>query len=336
MLETMHARDQYRGDPTHVVLLAAMQERPGVREFLKQSSFDGDAGALPSRAFAWESERLFPVHTPEDTVASVLYRAKCAHVPPEVDEKLQQAITAYQIPADVFRAAQTKQASAPEEIEYAVPSQQRLPLGDAAQIKVAEEVLLRDKHALPFEQRAEAFARLGRAAARAGVKVAGLVEAYAAGAACDTRELAGQIELRAGLCKQAACAEAYDALSQAVSALPYHVYDAPSLLKIASRLHELDGVAGLEAYYDRKIADPMAAVFNQYGRLKAASAEEVVDLAGVAVPLDVLMALPDAVWDQLDASEIKDIIATGDRAQARMAIQTLPRDMLVVLAKQLG
>lgn len=96
--------DQYHGDPTYAQLHVLTRERPKARGMLKTASFDQvDVDTLPSTAFAWEDERRFPVHTKEDTVASILYRSKLGSAVPEyVDDKLIEAAKIYGINRRVF------------------------------------------------------------------------------------------------------------------------------------------------------------------------------------------------------------------------------------------
>lgn len=333
----MHVLDQYNGDPAHTVLFAALENRPALQASMKMASFDGDAASkLPSRAFAWETERRFPVHTRDDAVASLFYRSKCAaEVPPEVDAKLAQAMDAYQISPELF--VSTKLAAAVETIDvpYAVPSQQRLPLGSEEQIKVAEMVLLRDKEALDLETRTEAFLRLEKAASIWGVPVDPTVSMYAGSHACDTRQLQHWVGARAAATKVAAAQEAFEQLEDALGAAPAVIYDRGTLSKLAARLYDLDKIAEITHHYDRALRDPMASVFNggAYG-LKVSA--DMVDLGGVAAPVEQLLSLPADVWEQVDAPEVGEAAASGDVNTFKQILATLPLDIKQLLARQMG
>lgn len=103
--------DQYN-DPTFVHLHVLTREKPLARQLLKTASFSKEAAAeLPSSAFAWPEARRFAIHSKEDTLASLLYREKCASVPPHVDKMLEKAAQIYGLGDHVF--ANTKTASAP-------------------------------------------------------------------------------------------------------------------------------------------------------------------------------------------------------------------------------
>lgn len=328
--------DQYNGDPTLTHLLVALEDHPRALQAVKTASFDKEAAeSLPSRAFAWETERRFPVHTREDTIASLAYRVKFASaVPPEVDEKLSDAAEAYGVDPSLFAPAPGRQkvAAAVAEPNYAVPSQKRLPLGSPEQIKLAEAVLLRDGHALPLEERVQAFHKVASAAKTAGLPTADDTSAYAAQNACNTHVLRDRVGMRAAQTKVAACAAAYDELDVALAKAPPMIYDRGQLLKLASRLHELDEQAGITGQYGKKIFDPMKTVFND-GRVKVSS--DVVDLGTKQVPVETLMQLPPEVWEQLDAAEVGKVAASGDAATFKQVFDTLPRDMKITLAAQL-
>ncbi len=333
----MHVLDQYHGDPTHSILHAALENRPAAGLAMKTASFDGDhAAKLPSRAFAWETERRFPVHTREDAMASLFYRSKCAAaVPPEVDAKLAQAIDAYQLDPALFVSTKTAAAVEVVDVPYAVPSQQRLPLGSVEQVKIAEMVRLRDKEALDLETRTEAFVRLEKAASIWGVPVDPQVSMYAGKHACDTKQLQHWVGARAAATKVAAVREAYDRLESALETAPPVIYDRAELTKIAGRLYELDQLGEVTHHYARALRDPMASVFNggAYG-LKVSS--DMVDLGGVPAPVETLLSLPPHVWEQVDAPEVGEAAASGDVNTFKQILSTLPLDIKQLLARQLG
>lgn len=315
--------DQYHGDPTLVTLASAALDRPELRAFLKNASFDPASTAhLPASAYAWESERRFPIHTPEDTAASLVYRSKLASVPAEVDAKLAEAREAYGLSETLFAAATVKVASA--EVEYAVPSQRRLPLGTPTQVKVAQEVLLRDKRLLDLETSVEAFCRLEKAATAHGVELDPVVATYAAKTACDGSFLKDALEERLCASKYPEHRDAYEKLAAAVPR--EYLTDTRLLVKLASRIHELDKEAGLERWYDRRLLDPMQSVFN--ARTKTAA-------AGGGVSMDTLMQLPAQVWEQCDVPEMAELAAAGDVQAFEQAYNTLPLDIRMVLERQI-
>lgn len=323
--------DQYHGDATLTRLYAALEDRPRAFEAVKSASFDPDAAArLPDSAFAWDGERRFAIHTREDTIASIAYRAKHAgHVPRFVDERLNDAAEAYGLEEELFQSITPKTAAAP--VEYAVPSEERLPLGTKTQVKIAEEVLLRDGHKLPLVERVEAFAKVAFHAAAMGLPVAPDTGAYAGLNHCNKRMLCDRIGMRAAATKVAGMATIYDKLEAGLSYLPEVIQDRPLLLKLAGKLEELDAAAGLEPHYGKRIFDPMKTVFNG-GEKIAAHGDTTTD------GLDVmkLMRLPSQVWDDVDVPELGKLAADGDNLRFKQAYETLPLDIKLVLKRQMG
>lgn len=321
--------DQYHGDPLFAQLHVLTRERPLVREMLKTASFDKEAvESLPSTAFAWEDERRFPVHTKEDTVASILYRSKCASVPEHVDAKLSKAAEIFGVDDTAF-ASKVAQVGRTK-VAYALPDDERLPLGDAGQIKVAEHVLLRDYERLPLEKRADAFSRLTVEARNKGVELQPLTMKLAGMTISSTNILRDWLEARAAATTGKVQA-AFDKMAADLQRMPPYIQDRPSLVKLAATIDKLDRHAGLEKHYDRKLPDPLQTVFNT-----DKVAMEMVDVAGMQIPVEQLMQLPPEIWQQVDAVELAEVAQTGDAAMFKQVFDTMPLDVKVVLRGQLG
>jgi hypothetical protein len=321
--------DQYHGDPTYAELYVLARTRPLVREMLKTASFNKEGVEdLPSSVFAWEAERRFPVHTKEDTIASVLYRSKLgSDVPKYVDEKLAKAVEIHQIDEHIF--ATTKLAATTEPV-YALPEDKRLPLNNPGQIKVAEHVLLRDFERLPLEKRADTFSRLAIAARKHEIELQPLTQKMAGMTISNTATLRKWLEARATVTQEKISA-AFDTLADGLANAPEHIQDRTSLVKLASTIDQLDRKAGLNKYYDRKLPDPLQTVFNT-----EKIAMEMVDVAGMQVPVETLMQLPPEIWEQVDAPELAELAQAGDPVTFKQVFDTMPLDIKVVLQGQLG
>jgi len=328
--------DQFHGDTSLLHLYAALEDHPAALQAVKTAAFDpSEEESLPSRAFAWEDERRFPVHSREHTIASIAYRAKfAAHVPAAVDEKLSDAAEAYGIAPDLFAPAPGSQkiAAAPIEPDYALPEHRRLPVGSPEQTKVAEAVLLRDGHLLPLETRISAFMKVAEAAQGYGLPLSVEARSYAAKNACNVGLLRDRVGMRAARTKVAACAAAYDELDAALARQPSVIVDQVTLMKLAARLHDLDEAAGLVRDYDRRIFDPMKSVFNEPNVKTAQPGEYTSD----GMDTTALMNLPPEVWEQVDAPEVAQIAASGDVAQFKQVYETLPMDIKLILRRQMG
>lgn len=318
--------DQYHGDPLYTQLHVLMRDYPRARELVKVARFDETKYAverLPSSAFAWEDERRFPIHTREDTVASLFYRMKCASaVPPYVDAKLTTAAQIYDIDRGVFDAM--KIASAKPR-NYALAEEKRLPLDNAVQVKKAEEVLLADYSVLGLEKRAEAFRNLWIAARRFQVQLEPTSLKMAGVTGCAPHVTADWLDARAEAATDPKHKAAYEKLASVVKQMPRYVSDRSELVKLASTIAELDSYANLQKHYDRRLPDPLATVFNM-----DKVAEETCDVAGTQVPVSSLMQIPPEVWQQIDAPEFAEL-AQGDPAAFAQAFATLPLDLKVAL-----
>jgi len=126
-------------------------------------------------------------------------------------------------------------------------------------------------------------------------------------------------------------AAAFDKLADDLRRSPPYIQDRLSLIKLAGAIDTLDRLAGLEQHYDRKLPDPLQTVFNT-----EKVAMEMVDVAGMQVPVDTLMQLPPEIWEQVDMPELAEIAQAGDPVMFKQVFDTMPLDIKVVLQAQLG
>lgn len=324
--------DQYNGDPVYANLHVLTRDFPLARELLKTAAFDQtkeSVESLPSTAFAWEDERRFPIHTREDTLASIFYRSKLgSKVPATVDARLDLARDIYQLQEPVF-ARMGKEAAAPG--DFALPEEQRLPLNSPGQVKVAEEVLQRDYANLSLDKRADAFSRLYQAAQAKGVELQPFSLRMAGATMSRPRIMRDWLEARAEATASPVHKDAYTKLAAAADKMPALVANRKDLVKMASTVAQLDKQAGLDKYYDKKILDPLLMVFNT-----EKLAEETCDVAGMPVPCSTLMQLPADIWEQLGTPEIAQVAAAQDPAAFQQIFSTLPLDVKMVLREQLA
>lgn len=324
--------DQYSGDPVYAHLHVLTRDFPLAREMLKTAAFETTKLAvedLPNTAFAWEDERRFPIHTSEDTLASIFYRSKLGStVPAHVDAKLATAREIYQLDISMFSAMKTASA---EPTEYALPDEQRLPLVGADQIKMAEEVLHRDGKYLTLEKRADAYSRLYTAAKRCNVTLTPESLKFAGVTMSDTRILRDWLDARTEAAPTLVQKTAYAQLAEATTAMPGLINDRDKLVKIASTIAQIDKHAGLDKHYGKKLLDPLLTVFNT-----EKISEITCDVAGLIVPISELMNLPEQIWDQVDASELGAVAQSGDPTQFQQMFSTLPLDVKMTLREHLA
>jgi hypothetical protein len=113
-------------------------------DFVKNASIseEEDVKFLPSTAFASPLQRLYPIHTKEDTWLSAAYFEKSASKDPQTQKALEDACEFWNIEMPTF--PEEKEASGDIEIEYKLgegPSQSVFVSNDKQLMKVAEDVL---------------------------------------------------------------------------------------------------------------------------------------------------------------------------------------------------
>ena len=323
--------DAYRNDTAHGHLAEMLGKSEIAQGFLKNASFNPDrVQSLPDTAFAWEAERLLPLDTKEDAVASLLYRAKLAStdVPAEVDAKLAHAVVLYDLLPLMRDLAVVKEAAArPEDAapsKYALPEEGLLPIDTVEQIKVAEATLCEQVEKFPHVKHAQAVARVVVAAYRHGMPLSKLTHRYFGATATNTKKLAYDLEMRATAAGEGPVREGYDKLAAELRCGPQYLSDRDTQLKIASTVLELDQAGKLE--YDKRFESPMLTVCNT-----TKTAEEMVDLGGVSAPLEAVMQLPTDVWEEMDVPEMAPLVEAGDADSVKQVLDTLPLDLKVQL-----
>ena len=338
MMDTI--RDQYH-DPAYGTLYHLLQDRPVVAAFIKHAELDNDkAETLPDTAFAWPARRLFPIDTAENTVLSSLYREKVAAVPADVDELLKQAQEVYGVKPvleaarlQAQQAQQVKTAAAQDDAVYLLPRLKRLRVKTAADVKVAEKLLLEQYPRLNLEDRAEGFINLVKIARDQNVTLEPETHRMAGMTVCTTKVAMDLIESRRMATKQPLFQQAYEKLANAIQQTGRaFIHDRDELVTLADTVAKIDKEAGLDQLYDKKIVDPIRTIFNT-DKL----AEEMVDLAGREVALSKLAALPSTFWEDVIGKDILKDVTTGGRidgVKLGQVVPTLPLDLKLILKHQ--
>jgi hypothetical protein len=324
--------DQYR-DPTLALLVHLVAEHPRVVELVKEAEIlPEEADALPDSAFAWPEKRAFPIHSREHAVLSRVYRTNLADVPPHVDDALKEACDVYGVPDGVFE--REKRAATPDDPEdYLLPDDKRLPVRTAAEVRRAEKALLDGYQKLAFEHRAEACKRLVDKAAIHGVALDPLMHKLAGFTVSSTQTVKDWLGAR----REAApptYKEAFQKLADALAGQPAEVRDRAALVRLAEVIGELDKKAGLVRHYDRRLPDPLQTVFNTN---KVAG--HGVELGGRFVPMQRLAEYPASFYGDVLGDDVVREAADGrgglDPHKLAMILETLPRDMKLLLSRQM-
>jgi hypothetical protein len=324
--------DQF-SDPAFGTLFRQVKRMPALEEFVKQAAVEPEeAKALPDSAFAWPSERKFPIHTPEHAALSYAYSKVASVIPVEVRNNIVKALEVYEVPETTFAEQAEKVAS--DEDQFLVPSLRLFRVITPAQCKYAQDDLVSSLHKLDLEHRAIACANLVKKADELKVELRPEVLQLAGLVVSSTKTAMEWIEARAArLPKEDTIHKlAYQTLAQGLAKAPAEISDRKGLLKFASAIAELDEKTGLDKHYDRRLPDALRTVFNTE---KQASTS--VDLGGTFVSLKKIAALPASFWEDLGGKELSDEVAPGgnvDHAKLATIVDTLPLDLKIVLKNQ--
>ena len=337
----MDIRDQYH-DPAYGTLYHLLQARPTAAAFVKSAELDpARAETLPDTAFAWPARRLFPIDSAENTVLSSLYREKTAAVPAEVDAELERAQDIYGVRDVVVQARkeaqvaeQVKTAAVEKEAVYLLPRLSRLRVKTAADLKVAEKLLIEQYPRLSMEDRAEGFTNLVKVARELNVSLEPLTHRMAGMTVCTTKVAADLIEARRMATKEPLFQQGYEKLAAAVRRSGREmIQDRDELVALADAVAKLDKEAGVDRLYDRKIPDAVQTVFNT-----TKLAEPMIDLAGRDVALSKLAALPATFWEDVVGKDLLRDITDGsgriDNTKLGQVVPTLPLDLKLILKHQ--
>lgn len=322
--------DQFN-DPAFGTLYQQVQRMPGLEAFVKDASVESrEAEALPASAFAWPEERRFPIHTPEHAALSYAYSKVASVLPATVTSSIQEALDVYGVKPDVFTETKT---AAVEDTDYLLPDLHLFRVKTAADVRHAQNELLREITKLDLDHRAMACANLVKAAGAHDVELNPAMLKFAGFVVSSTLRTRSWLEARALIAPNEIHRMGYQKLADGLKTAADESVDREGLLKLASTIAILDEQSGLDRHYDRRLPDALQTVFNTEKR--AASS---VDVCGTMVPSKDLARLPASFWEDLGGRELSDEIAPGgvvDASKMATVVDTLPLDLKLVLKRQL-
>lgn len=330
-MATIH--DQYH-DPGNAGLFVLLSTHPAVEEFVKHAALESDtAEQLSDRMFAWPAKRRFPIDTAENTVLSCLFRTKCASkVPTEVDNLLTRAAEVYGVQPLLDQVKEAAATPPALEGEYLLPQHKRLRVNSAADVKLAEQHLLREYRRLGIEDRVIGFTNLTKVAQDFGVQLQPVTLQMAGMTLCTGKVAADLIEARRCATKEPLFKHAYTQLANAFHGRG-EIRDRDALVKAAQVLAELDQRSGVDKLYDKKVHDPIQTIFNT-----TKVAEETLDINGRAISVAKLAALPASFWNDIVGPDfgqaLMDKTGAIDAQRIREVVPTLPLDLKIILRHQ--
>ncbi len=296
----------------------------------------GAAGGFAQRpttpySMAWKEAALFPVHTPEDAVVSLLYAVKQArHVPGEVFARIKEAVDAYGYDAVslVQEAAEVQTVKEASADEFLLPERRRLRVKVAEDIPEAVFALERYGRQLTVQERSASAVRLVEKAAQFKSDVSSLpvsVYKYAGLVESDKDLLVESLGARAAACRTLAERGVYDKIARTVSSgMPQR--NRAELVKIAQLIEVADTAANIKGHYGKRLLDPMLAVFNTD---KLASND--IDMGSGRVSVMSLMKIPKTMYsDALGEDFLSEVVDESGELSAELlgaVLPTLPADM---------
>lgn len=324
--------DQF-SDPAFGTLYRQVKRMPALEDFVKQAAVEPEeAKTLPDSAFAWPSERKFPIHTPEHAALSYAYSKVASVLPAEVRSNIVKALEVYEVPESTFAEQEEKVAS--DNDEFLLPELRLFRVTTPEQCKYAQEELVAALPKLDLEHRAIACANLVKKADYLKVELRPEVLQLAGLVVSSTKTAMEWLEARAARLPTTDSVHkvAYQTLANALKKGPEEIFDRQGLLKFASAIADLDEQSGLDKHYDRRLPDALRTVFNT-----EKVAGQSVDLGGTFVPLKKIAALPASFWEDLGGKELSDEVAPGgtvDQSKLATIVDTLPLDLKIVLKNQ--
>lgn len=324
--------DQF-SDPVMAHLVRRVLDRPKLATALAEVDVNAaECDELPDSAFAWPEKRAFPVHTREHTMLSRTYREDVPNVPAYVDLALKEACNIYEVNEELYVRPKVAEAQASDD-DFLLPHLRRLQVTEAAHVKTAEARLRDEGARLSVENRALACRRLVEKAAFYGVGVRAEIFKMAGMTVTARQPLVDWLEARS----EAAAPEhkeGYTKLAQMAKRLPAELRNREQQVKLAEAIGELDELAGLNRYYDRRLPDPLRTVFNT-----EKIAGPGVTLAGRFVPMSQIAAYPSTFYTDMLGPDIvheaSDASGNIDPERLAVVLETLPVDMQRLLSSQM-
>ena len=320
-------------DTTFATLRSLLTTYPALSEHVKTAQVGEHVrDSLPTAAFADQSNRMFPVHTPADAILSKAYATKVANLADSVSAQIDTALDMYGVSSDIFSTPKIAHVEE-EQPQYLVESQQKLAFYSNTPIAKGEEALIRNQSKLSSKSLTDGALKLVKEASRRGVNVSNWTLKYAGLVQCDTLEARDLLETRAHKASDYNIKQAYNKLAHVTTNIDGSL-GRDDLIKLANTIGELDNLAGFNKYYGRTLPDPISTVFNTKTAM-----QPMLDLAGTSVPVEKLLSIPAETYGDILGSDIvEEISKDGEILPDSLTeiLDTLPVDMKKSLVKELG
>ena len=284
------------------------------------------SSGLPNTCFADTANRKYRIDSPANAYESMSYAIKTAGVEPHVIGRIKKALDLYGVEPPVPEL--TKEAAAFEEVVYVLPEYNKLPVKTAADIKLAEDAVLRNRSKLKTTTLANACNRLVKLAGKNGMEVSPDTMQLAGLTQCDVEKTASWIEARGNITNN----RTFYKLADRVRG-PGGPTSRADLVKLSSAVDQLDRKFGLDRYYNKKLPDPLQTVFSTKIAMSA-----VVDMGSCSMPLSTLAKLPVSFYSDVLGDDVADEITKDGKVDEGLLaeiVPTLPKDMKELLASKI-
>jgi len=298
------------------------------QEILRETNLDEDYTVLIKEAFADQDNRLFPIHTPSQTILSATYINDQSNVIPEIVKTACQnalnewGIDAVRIEASLDKTAQNNMP--PMDEVMLLPSLGKLPVLDEAMLLKLAATLSSHWNQLTIPQKVEGSVQLGKFARIHDVALNNFdskFNRYGLDANCDLGKLSQEVLIRVSSTEENDSKDKYQAFLRKLAIYKNEhgamvCTDKDINTSIAYELLELDKQAGLYGPFDA-IYDTYNVVSykEQGGLLKTAQElENTIDelqVGGYNIPLVKIASIFEDDAKHIFAELGNDIVQYG-------------------------
>jgi len=339
------AVDQYN-DPCNQKLVKLASEIKLPEQVLEINLDSKEIEKLASSKFAWPEARLFPIHTPEDTLLSSLYflekSASLGSYAPKIEDRIQAAVISHNIEEpylDILQqksdTAMYKKASDLEEYALNDGAFGVLPITDPDSVLKSAEHLEENSLNLGYQLSKQASEAIMSKAEYFGVDLDkyARINAYCGQRGIDFEKAAEYMIYRAKRAPSNLLKESMARMTQAVMVLPELDID---FEKVAEFIDTYDKISGTDSLVRRgNIPDGYNTIFNSPLLTKLAG----VTLAGNEYSEEDFKSLPVEKWAEALGEDFvkaaKDRQGNFNVDQAMNIAATLPLPDARVLGEYL-
>jgi len=293
-------------------------------ELLKTASISDSFEDLIDEAFADRENRKFPIYSPDMAVMSALYIQAQDDVPELVKEACQKALDDWGI--EGISVDIKKEASSPDiEIEYLLPSREKLPVVDKETLEKSASALNGVIGSLPIVERIEAANKLYKIATETyGYKKDDLSEEvlrYSMSVPCDLNKLASSVSDRYAETHN----DEYRNFIKKIAMLKDEIggsvsYDKELNNGIGYELFSLDKEAGVENIFDA-IYDTFNSPYLENEELgkTAAPVTPTINIGGYDISEDKILSMSAPEIDSIAPGLSSEIFEDGEPSLDKLA-----------------